>query len=224
MRSRSRGRVALVERRDRVAAGGGVDDDGGEPERLVERAAAWCRRAGRARIGTSVRRDRQRAVADVDRLVADLLAPAPPAQLRHDADRAGERRATSADHARRSQPRPANAASDRRRRSARRPEQRAARARHTARVGAEPALRARVAHARSRGELRRTPRARARARTGTAACAPARRPRAAAAAGGCAGPRARSCSVSAARTAAEPSRVPRAARSFVASCRVKRSG
>src|SRR3954447_455066 len=80
------GRVALVERRDRGRARRGVDDDGGEPERLVERALRGVdvldaqhrhQRAG----------DPDRAVAQVDLLVAHLVAPARPAQLRHDTDR-----------------------------------------------------------------------------------------------------------------------------------------
>src|SRR4051794_37111856 len=80
------GRVALVERRDRGCARRGVDDDGGKPERLVERALRGVdvldaqhrhQRAG----------DPHRTVAQVDLLVAHLVAPARPAELRHDPDR-----------------------------------------------------------------------------------------------------------------------------------------
>ena len=86
MRSRSRAAWPSSSAGIVVVAGRGVDDDGGEPERLVERALRGVdvldaqhrhQRAG----------DPDGAVAQVDLLVAHLVAPARPAQLRHDADR-----------------------------------------------------------------------------------------------------------------------------------------
>src|ERR1700750_2249529 len=80
-------RVGLLERRDRRRARRGVDDDGGEAERLVDRAL------GRVDVLDAKHRyerarDPQRAVDEVDLLVPHLVAPAAPAQLRdrEDAD------------------------------------------------------------------------------------------------------------------------------------------
>ena len=76
-----------------MAPGGGVHDDGGEAERLLEDAA------GRVDVLDAHHRheraaDRQRPVLDVDRIRPHVPAPPPPPQLRHEqrADRQADDR------------------------------------------------------------------------------------------------------------------------------------
>ena len=117
--------------------------------------------------GTSVRRDRQRAVLDVDALVVDVPAPARPAQLRDAARRRARRRPAAG-------PGTTAAAAARHRRRPRRdrqraPEQRAARASRPARATGRAALGGRrLMPARRRAA--RSRRARGRTRRRTAAC------------------------------------------------------
>ena len=84
-----------AQQRDRVAARGRVDDDRREPEGLLEEPAARCRRAARGSRERACGGSVERAVLDVDALVADVPAPA-----RASAAAGRDRAAASAEHER----------------------------------------------------------------------------------------------------------------------------
>src|SRR5262245_44440379 len=77
-----------VEGGDFVGAGGGVEDDGGETEALLERAAPGIDvlDTGHRHAGAG---DRQHPTLKIDFEIADLVAPVPPAD-RGDVDDAGD--------------------------------------------------------------------------------------------------------------------------------------